>query len=99
MRNAAPRRALPGFPPVTNHQSRSQYLTRTRYFSTDVPSLSTGTSNCAANAAVFVNLYDDPALSQSPPIGSFTSTEMGRTLWFRRVISYSNSYSRLESIL
>ena len=29
---------------------------RTRYFRTDVPSLATGTLNCAAKAAVFVNL-------------------------------------------
>src|ERR1700693_1599883 len=85
--------------PITSHQSQLQYLTRTRYFSTDVPSLSTGTSNCAANAAVFVNLYVELIISQSPPIGSFTSTEMGKALWLRSVISYSNSYSRSESFL
>src|SRR5579864_511610 len=85
--------------PITSHQSRPQYRTRTRYFSTVVPSLSTGTSNCAAKAAVFVNLYVELTISQSPPIGSFTSTEMGKGLWLRSVISYSNSYSRGESTL
>ena len=61
--------------------------------------MSTGTSNCAANAAVFVNLYVELTISQSPPIGSFTSTVMGTSLWLRSVISYSNSYSRSESFL
>src|SRR3984893_16156372 len=75
------------------------HRTRTRYFSTEVPFFSTGTRNCAANAAVFVNLYVELIISQSPPIGSFASTEMGASLWLRSVISYSNSYSRSESFL
>jgi hypothetical protein len=35
---------------------RSYQRARMRYFSTEAPSLSTGTMNCAANAAVFVYL-------------------------------------------
>src|SRR6202022_79547 len=88
--------ALTAFRPVAIHllvaTLRTRYhRTRTRYFSTDVPFLSTGTWNCAAKAAVFVNLYVELTISQSPPIGSFASTVMGASLWFRRVISYSNS--------
>ena len=40
-----------------------------RYFNAPVPFALTG-----AHAAVFVYLYVDLSISQSPPIGSFTST-------------------------
>src|SRR5215470_1534300 len=52
----------------------------TRYFSTLVPFALTGTSNCAAHAAVFVYLYVELTISQSPPIGSFTCTVTGASL-------------------
>src|SRR6266568_1483249 len=45
---------------------------RMRYLRTEVPSLATGTLNCAANAAVFVYLWVEESISQSPPMGSFT---------------------------
>src|SRR5262249_33633358 len=50
------------------------HFARIRYFSTLVPFALTGTLNCAAHAAVFVYLYVELSISQSPPIGSFTST-------------------------
>jgi len=68
-----------------------QYVTRTRYFSSAVPSAATGTLNCAANAAVFVHSCDDRSIRHVPPIGSFTSTVTGAALWFRSVIAYSTS--------
>ena len=37
----------------------SYHFARMRYFRTEVPSLATGTMNCAANAAVFVYLYEE----------------------------------------
>jgi len=37
----------------------SYHFARMRYFKTEVPSLATGTMNCAANAAVFVYLYEE----------------------------------------
>lgn len=36
--------------------AENHHLARTRYFRTEVPSLATGTVNCAAKAAVFVYL-------------------------------------------
>ena len=40
----------------TFEKNSSYQCARTRYFSTEVPSLATGTLNCAAKAAVFVYL-------------------------------------------
>src|SRR5579864_9315268 len=74
--------------------TRGYHLARIRYFNTDVPFLSTGTRNCAAHAAVFVNLYVDDSISQSPPMGSLTSTVIGVSLWLRSVISNSISHTR-----
>src|SRR5882762_1136729 len=53
---------------------------RIRYFRTEVPFLSTGTLNWAAKAAVLLNLYVEESISQSPPMGSLTSTVMGVSL-------------------
>src|SRR6266436_314275 len=64
---------------------------RMRYLRTEVPSLATGTMNCAANAAVFVYLYVEESISQSPPMGSFTCTVTGASLWLRKVTSNSIS--------
>src|SRR5205823_15044974 len=71
---------------VENH-----HLARTRYFRTAVPSLATGTLNCAAKAAVLVYLYVEASISQSPPMGSLTCTVTGASLWLRNVISNSIS--------
>jgi hypothetical protein len=38
------------------HEPSAYHFARMRYCRTDVPSLATGTLNCAAKAAVFVNL-------------------------------------------
>src|SRR5207244_13166827 len=70
-----------------------QYVTRTRYFRTAVPSGATGTENCAAHAEVLVHVCDDRCIRQVPPIGSWTSTDTGAPLWLRRAISYSTSYT------
>src|ERR1700674_1727895 len=72
-------------------EPHSYHRARIRYFSTDVPSFATGTLNCAAKAAVFVNLYVEESISQSPPMGSFTCTVIGASLWLRNVISNSIS--------
>src|SRR6266404_1501972 len=53
---------------------------RMRYLRTEVPFLSTGTLNWAAQAAVLVNLKVEESISQSPPMGSLTSTVMGVSL-------------------
>ena len=76
---------------VARSQRDAQYVTRTRYFSTAVPSAATGTVNCDAQAAVFVDSCDDRSIRHVPPIGSFTSTVIGAALWLRSVISYSTS--------
>jgi hypothetical protein len=60
--------------------SRIYQWARMRYFRTEVPFLSTGTLNWAANAAVLLNLYVDESISQSPPMGSLTSTVIGLSL-------------------
>src|ERR1700704_6082039 len=59
--------------PISGSSRPHYQRARMRYFRTDVPFLSTGTLNWAANAAVLVNLYVDESISQSPPIGSLTS--------------------------
>src|SRR5579883_1287936 len=69
----------------------------TRYFNTDSRLAFTGTSNCAANAAVLVYLKLEFSISQSPPIGSFTCTLIGVSLWFRIVIS--NSICQTRSLI
>src|SRR6267154_6378296 len=66
-----------GVPPFREQPPTIYQRARIRYFRTDVPFLSTGTLNWAANAAVLVNLYVDESISQSPPIGSLTSTVIG----------------------
>ena len=62
------------------HVIMIQYVTRTRYFSTAVPSAATGTVNCAAHAAVLVHSWDERSIRHVPPIGSFTSTVIGAVL-------------------
>src|SRR3982751_6284818 len=62
-----------------------QYVTRTLYLSSDVPSGETGTVNCDAHAAVFFHSCDELSIRHVPPIGSLTSTLTGTVLWLRRV--------------
>src|SRR5260370_4471197 len=69
-----------------SRKTEGYHLARMRYLRTEVPSLATGTLNWAAQAAVLVNLYVEESISQSPPMGSLTSTVMGESLWLRRVI-------------
>src|SRR6202158_1847275 len=59
------------------------HLARMRYFSTEVPSLATGTMNWAAKAAVFVYLWLEETISQSPPMGSFTLAGTDAAFWWR----------------
>ena len=66
--------------PLTERSISIYQRARMRYFRTEVPFLSTGTLNWAAKAAVLVNLYVDESISQSPPIGSLTSTVIGVSL-------------------
>jgi hypothetical protein len=51
------------------------------------PSFDTGTLNWAAKAAVFFASKVEEIISQSPPIGSLTTTVMGLSLWLRVLIS------------
>src|SRR5712691_1627993 len=68
-----------------------QNVTRTRYVSTAVASVATGTAKAAAHASVLVHVYDDRSIRHVPPTGSLTSTVIGDALWLRSVISYSTS--------
>src|SRR5882757_3289279 len=69
-----------GYPHFRKQPPTIYQRARIRYFRTDVPFLTTGTLNWAAKAAVLVNLYVDESISQSPPIGSLTSTVIGVSL-------------------
>ena len=77
---------------------RAAYRTRTRYVSTASEPAATGTLNCAAQAAVFVHVWLDRSIVQSPPMGSLTSTLIGTALWLRSVISNwaSQTYSPIR---
>ena len=50
---------------------------RTRYRSVVSPSAETGTSNRVAHAELWVQSCEASSISQSSPIGSFTSTTIG----------------------
>src|SRR6266851_9568619 len=94
-----PEDSLSGETTLRQEKTEGYHLARMRYLRTEVPFLSTGTLNWAAQAAVFVNLYVEESISQSPPMGSLTSTVMGVSLWLRRVISNSISQTPVAMLL